>query len=147
MPVVATPFDERHPALSPDGTWLAFSSNETGQFEVYVQQHPGAGKKRRVSTHGGVAPLWSPDGRELFYRVARGDKVMAVSFGRGASDDVGTPRLLFEGDYVADSGSRHYDIAPDGKRFLMMNTPQVRTINVVLNWFDELKAKLGEAGD
>ena len=58
-----------------------------------------------------------------------------------------TPRLLFEGDYVADSEARNYDIAPDGQRFLMIKRPQVRTINVVVNWFDELKAKIGEAGE
>ena len=80
--VITTPLPirERHPAPSPDGRWLAYSSDETGQFEIYVQRYPDGADKRRISTDGGLAPVWSPNGRELFYRVASGDSVMVVPF-------------------------------------------------------------------
>ena len=72
-----TPYDERHPMFSPDGRWLAYTSNESGRDEVYVLSYPGPGGKRQISNQGGSQPLWARDGRELFYR--NGNRFMAVS--------------------------------------------------------------------
>ena len=145
VPFLVTPFQERAGAFSPDGRWLAYVSDESGQDEVYVRPVPGPGQQHTISTNGGAEPLWSPDGRELFYR--RGNQVLVVATDTTDSFRAGGPQELFVGAYASDpSGQSHgtnYDIAPDGQRFLMVktetaiagNTPQ---INVVLNWHQEL---------
>jgi Tol biopolymer transport system component len=137
--------DEVHPAFSPDGRWLAYASNESGRHEVYVRLYPGPGAVTQISNDGGWEPLWSPDGREIYYRRNWGDQVMAVSFvAESTAPRVGKPRLLFEGRYEEGlSYGRRYDLAPDGKRFLMIREseppPPPTQYNVVLNWFEELK--------
>jgi Tol biopolymer transport system component len=105
-------------ALSPDGRWLAYVSNRTGQDEVWVQGYPDS-VPVRVSSSGGHEPLWSADGRELFYR--QGDLVVAVALETGAEISFGAPQPLFSGPYVqrTSSGARAYDVARDG-RFLMI---------------------------
>ena len=129
--------------FSPDGKWLAYVSNETGLHHVYVSPYPEANVKWLVSGEaGGGGPLWSPDGTELFYRS--GDKMMAVSVQMNPTFSAGTPRVLFEGVYVTSTtlpGVSHYhDIHPDGQSFLMIKPDQgPGQINVVLNWFEELK--------
>ena len=137
-----TEFNELAPAFSPDGRWIAYSSNESGRFEVYVQSYPDPTEARQlVSTDGGTEPLWARDGRELFYR--NGEKMMTVSFDT-ASGSPGTPSVLFEGRYVPDPNVRGYDLAADG-RFIMVRTPNEslpRQVNVVLNWFEELKERM-----
>ncbi len=142
-PFLQTPFSEAEPAFSPDGRWLAYSSSESGSREVYVQPFPGPGGKWQVSTNGGRMPVWSPNGRELFYR--NGDQTMAVEVGTGGAFSAGKPRLLFEGQYFSLPGATHYDVAPDGKRFLMLKnvTPEaaLTQINLVENWFEELKQR------
>ena len=140
-----TPFTETDPMFSPDGRWLAYSSNESGRSEVYVQPYPGPGGKWLISTDGGGEPLWSRNGRELFYR--NGDRMMAVDIQTQPAFKAGTPRMLFErGGYLGGTGPDH-DISPDGQRFLMIKqTEQAETaltqINVVLNWFEELKRRV-----
>jgi serine/threonine-protein kinase len=149
-----TPANEDNGVFSPDGHWLAYESNESGRFEVYVRPFPpGPGGKVQISTQGGLEPVWSRNGRELFYRS--GDRMMAVeissrrdsngAFPSGFS--AGVPRLLFEGHYQF-SGlvSSDYDVSPDGQRFLMVqssgpeqNPTQIR---VVLNWFTELQQRV-----
>ena len=113
---------------------------------MYVQPFPGPGAKHQISTDGGHVPAWSPDGRELFYR--NGDKLMAVEIETQPMFRAGIPRLLFERRWNRGQFSRgEYDISPDGKRFLMIKpvdpeeSPPTQ-INVVLNWFEELKAKV-----
>ncbi len=137
-----TEFSELAPAFSPDGRWIAYSSNESGRFEVYVQSYPDPAEARqRVSADGGTEPLWARDGRELFYR--NGKKMMAASFDT-ASGSPGTPSVLFERRYLLDQNGRGYDLALDG-RFIMVRTPDEslpRQINVVLNWFEELREKM-----
>jgi Tol biopolymer transport system component len=102
------------PVFSPDGHWVAYVSNESGRSEVYVAPFPGPGGRFIISTEGGSEPRWSRDGRELFYR--NGNKMMAVDVQSGSTFRAGTPRLLFEGDYVS------YDVSPDGRRFLMIKS-------------------------
>jgi len=138
-PIVRTPFYEGRGAFSPDGRWLAFFSNESGRFEVYVQAIDGRGAKVRVSVDGGEQPVWSRDGRELYFR--QGPKMMAATIEGGANPRVGRPVTLFEGHYGRYWASRAFDVSPDG-RFLMVKALEdsaPRQIRVVLNWFEELK--------
>jgi Tol biopolymer transport system component len=145
QPFIRTPFDEGGPRFSPDGRWLAYISDESGRFEIYVQPYPGPGGRRQVSTEGGTEPVWNPNGRELFYRG--GDKMMAVDIVTQPTFSAGKPRMLFEGQYVpAPVTFSNYDVSPDGQRFLMIKANEQESaptqINVVLNWFEELKQKV-----
>ena len=142
-PFLNSPYDERFPEISPDGHWLAYESNESGRFEVYVSTFPVPGQKWQISTDGGGEPTWAHSGSELFYRS--GNKMMVLDVRTKPNFAVGLPRVLFQGDYYS-WGKRSYDVSPDGKRFLMLQTvgeEQGPTqINVVLNWFEELKQKV-----
>jgi Tol biopolymer transport system component len=139
QPFLRTSFNEFYGGFSPNGRWLAYGSEESGATEVYVQPYPGPGGKWRVSSGGGDAPRWNPNGRELFY--VSGDKMMAVDVTTAGSFSMGTPKMLFEGQ-----GVFNWDISPDGQRFLMVKPvePQqaATQINVVLNWFEELNQKV-----
>jgi len=125
----------RDPRVSPDGRWLAYSSTESGIFEVYIQKYPELGHKQHVSAGGGGAPRWSRDGLEIFYR--KGPRFYAVRFEDGAQPKIGEPRLLFE-----KTGIAGYDVAPDGKGFYAVFQPPdsgiVRELHLVTNWFEEL---------
>jgi len=140
-----TPFNESVPRFSPDGHWLAYISNESGRYEIYVQPYPGPGGKWQISTEGGTEPTWNSNGRELFYR--RGDKMMAVDITTQRGFTAGKPRVLFEGRYEPSPGTApNYDVSPDGQRFLMLKPSEpaqaATQINVVLNWFEELKRRV-----
>jgi hypothetical protein len=129
------------PSFSPDGAWVAYaSSDESGEFEIYVEQMSEPGGRWQISTTGGVEPLWSPTGAELFYRD--GDNVLAIDVQTEPSFVYGNPRTLFEGNYELESlFSRQYDVTADGRRFLMITrTPLIRPLNIVLDWFSELNA-------
>jgi len=146
QPFLRTRFDEAAPQFSPDGRWLVYVSNESGHFEVYAQPYPGPGGKWQISTEGGTEPVWNPNGRELFYRS--GDKMMAVDITTQPSFAAGKPRMLFEGQYVPTPATLpNYDVSPDGQRFLMLKPSEQEQsaptqINVVLNWFEELKRRV-----
>jgi Tol biopolymer transport system component len=139
--------------FSPDGRWLAYTSNESGRLEVYVQPFPGPGGKWQISTEGGTEPVWNPNGRELFYRDAE-NKMMAVDVSqsrdsnRAVSLSAGRPRMLFEGPYEPSTTNvANYDVSPDGRRFLMLKAVEQQgqaatEIHVVLNWFEELKRRV-----
>jgi len=152
-PLLQESYEESRPKISPDGRWIAYMSNESRRNEVYVRSFPDVNKGRwQVSTNGGNSPLWSPDGRELYYRS--GDAVMAVSVRMEPGfSTVGTPQVLFRGTYVGGSPveGTPWDIQPDGKRFLMMKevapadkpaAQAPRKINIVINWFEELKQRV-----
>jgi Tol biopolymer transport system component len=146
-PFLRTQFNEAAPQFSPDGHWLAYISDESGRKEIYAQPYPGPGGKWQISTEGGAEPLWNRNGRELFYRS--GKKMMAVEIATKPSFSAGTPKMLFEGQYQSLStiSTPNYDVSPDGQRFLMLKpTEQVQSaptqINVVLNWFEELKRRV-----
>ena len=139
-PFLQTRFGETGAVFSPDGHWLTYVSNESGRREVYVQAYPGPGGKWQISTEGGNGAVWAKNGKELFYR--NGDKMMAVEITTQPTFRAGAPTLLFEGQYVQSGpGRANYDITPDGQRFLMikLGKPGATQINVVLNWFEELK--------
>jgi serine/threonine-protein kinase len=146
QPFLRTPFNESVPRFSPDGRWLAYISNESGRYEVYVQPYPGPGGKWQISTEGGTEPAWNSNGRELFYRS--GDKMMAVEIATQQSFTAGKPRVLFQGRYVPSPATApNYDVSPDGQRFMMLKPSEQEAsaptqINVVLNWFEELKRRV-----
>jgi eukaryotic-like serine/threonine-protein kinase len=141
-PLLATTFGERMPDLSPDGHWLAYVSDESGQEEVYVRPFPDINAGRwQVSTGGGTEPLWARDGTELFYR--NGDALYTVPIQTDPRFEQGNPQIVFQGRYYAGQGGRAYDVSSDGRRFLMLKQVEdssARTrIVVVLNWFTELE--------
>ncbi|HKA37727.1 MAG TPA: protein kinase, partial [Thermoanaerobaculia bacterium] len=138
-PFLQTPANEKAPAISPDGRWIAYCSDETGRDEIYVQAYPGPGGKVQVSTESGAEPVWARNGRELFYRKA--DKMMAVEVSTQPSFSASTPRLLFEGRFTrGHRGYTNYDVSPDGNRFLMIQGQESGSspIHVVLDWSAEL---------
>jgi len=146
QPFMRTPFNEAAPRFSPDGHWMAYVSDESGRYEVFVQPYPGPGGKWQISTEGGTEPVWNPTGREIFYRT--GDKMMSVDIATKPGFTAGKPRMLFQGPYTPTEGTvPWYDISPDGQRFLMVKPSDPAgaaptQINVVLNWFEELKQKV-----
>jgi serine/threonine protein kinase len=139
MPQVTTPFNEVAPRFSPDGKWLAYLSNETGRYEVYIKPFPGTGKYQ-VSTSGGGIIAWRVDGRELYY--FGGDSLYAVDVTeKGAALELGTPHLLLKA--VAVSGSEGpFAASADGKRFLinvLAEQKSVQTLTLVNDWTADLK--------
>jgi Tol biopolymer transport system component len=145
QPFLRTPFNESDPRFSPDGRSIAYVSDESGRSEIYVQPYPGPGGKSQVSRDGGTEPVWNRNGRELFYRS--GNKMMAVDITTQPNSALGNPRVLFERQYVlATVPISNYDVSPDGRRFLMVKGDEQSTtatqINIVLNWFEELKRRV-----
>ncbi len=138
-PFLSTEFDERHAVFSPDETWIALTSNQTGQNEVYVKSYSGEAGMVQLSKDGGTEPVWASNGRELFYR--NGNAIMVVSFETEPSLKPETPRLLFEHVFDLASAGRNYDVSPDSQRFVIVKGIErpPEHFNVVLNWFEELK--------
>ena len=143
QPLIVSPNHECCAKFSPDGKWLAYVAAEEGRNQVYVRPYPGPDIKFLVSVEreGGGEPVWSPDGKELFYRSR--DQMMAVSIQTEPTFRAGRPEVLFEGSYRSTqnpAGLQYYDLSPDGQRFLMIKKDDdPAQINVVLNWFEELK--------
>jgi serine/threonine-protein kinase len=150
---MAESYNEVTPAISPNGRWIAYASNESGQYEIYVRPFPNVDDgKWLISTQGGGWPVWAPHGRELYYvRSLNRDQMMAVTVETEPTFAVGNPELLFEAPYYVITG-KPYDISPDGKRFLMIKdetqapegdevveTPPTTKLIVVDNWDEMLK--------
>jgi serine/threonine-protein kinase len=145
VPLVATRAIEASPAISPDGRWLAYTSNEGGQNEIYVVPFPNtSAAKWVVSTQGGIEPQWSHSGKELFYRDVAGN-LIAVEVNTSPSFAVGRATVLFAaGGFRADQFGTEYAVALDDRRFLMIRPASATApdkLIVVDNWFEELKAK------
>ena len=150
------------PEFSPDGKWLAYHSGDTGPAsDIYVEPFPPTGAQRRISQEGGNHPLWSRDGSELFYRRtvrSVGGTLQGRLIGQGAlkSVDIATePDFTFGNEktlpmegFIVVGSYRDYDITPDGRQFLMVfpatqaESSARPQINIVLNWFEELKARV-----
>jgi Tol biopolymer transport system component len=148
--LLQTPASETNTSISPDGRWIAFQSDESGQIEVYVRPFPEVETGRwQISTGGGTRPRWSRDGTELFYYLGTADgtgAVMAVPIESGQNFRAGVPRMLFEGPYVAPHpGRQTFDVSLDGQRFLMIKSTapggsaEQPQIVVVENWLEEVR--------
>ena len=132
------PDDELAPDVSPDGKWVAYVSDYSGSDEIYVTSFPAAGARTRVSQSGGHSPVWAPDGKTLYYLDQQ--KMMALSIETDPAIRILDRKELFEGKFVQYRWSRQYDITPDGTRFVMIQNPPGGDIEVVTNWFEELRA-------
>jgi serine/threonine-protein kinase len=141
FPGVARVVDAR---FSPDGHWIAYVSAQSGRAQVYLQAFPGPGERVQVSTEGGSEPVWAPNGSELYFRTPT--KFMAVDVKARPALAVGKPRLLFEGEFRL---THHdYGLLPDGRHFIMIQPVGKKPpaeLHVVVNWSDELKARLAAA--
>jgi Tol biopolymer transport system component len=147
-PFLNSPFIEVAPAFSPEGRWLAYESNESGGYEVYVRPFPGPGGKWQISTGGGLLPKWSRDGKELYYRTTD-SKIMVVTYtASGESFRADKPQLWSPGQFT-DRGlfTYNFDLHPDGKRFAVLKAPgteqttAVNKVTFIFNFFDELRSK------
>ena len=140
-------FTLTHPEFSPDGKWIAYSSNESGRSEVYVQPYPGPGERVTISGEGGNSSLWTANGREIVYNS--GGKFLSVAVTSLNPLRTESPQLLFEtkeGDYVNTTPTRGWDATRDAQRFLLLRRQEskdqaVKQIHAVLNWFEELKRR------
>jgi len=149
-PLIYGPANELNADVSPEGRWIAYDSDESGQFEVYVRSYPDPynGGRWQISSGGGRQPLWSSDGTELYYRDFNG-AMMAASVTPGPTFTPGPVVMLFEnagyGGSGAQGGGRTYDLSADGRRFLMLKAvpsaddESSPSLVVALNWFEELK--------
>jgi Tol biopolymer transport system component len=140
-PFLQTAFAETNPDFSPDGRWIAYQSNESGRFEIYITSYSEPGSRIQVTTAGRFRPRWSRDGRELYYRF--NDRTMMTPITpSGAELKSGAPQLLFSGNYLGDG-----DFARNTGPFVMMRDngqdTAGKTIYLLMNWFEDLKAKLG----
>jgi len=141
FPYLQSQYEEYHARVSPDGRWMAYVSNESGRYEVYVQSFPEPRGKWLISTNGGVQPRWRHDGRELFY-IALDETLMAVPVRGETALEAGTPVVLFDtnlayGTTVTFARAQQYDVSPDGQRFLVnqvYESADTPPINVVVNW-------------
>jgi Tol biopolymer transport system component len=150
-PLLPGPGNRAAAAFSPDGRWIAYVSDESGENEVYVAAASGNGSKWQISSGGGAEPVWARDGRELFFRT--GNKMMAFGVSGEEAFSTGRAVELFEGDFEHGRGpiarlTPDYDVSPDGRRFLMIQPTGPRTatapaqgMHVVLNWFDDLQRR------
>ena len=150
--VVQTPFEEDNGEIAPDGRWVAYDSNETGRFEVYVQSFPSPGRKWQISTAGGIAPRWRHDGQELFY-IAPDGALMGVPL-RPSADDQGPVRgaparlfrvpIAYGGSIQGGNVRQQYAVAIDGQHFLVnttINDSLETPITIVQNWQGGLSAR------
>ena len=147
-PLIHTAREEFSPTLSPDGRWIAFGTEETGRTEIYVRPFPDVDRTRwQISRSGGTEPVWSSDGRELFYRSGNGNLVAAQIDARDDFQVNGERTLFSTKDYRGDTRNRAYSVSPDGRSFYFIEpvpgTPS--QLIVVTNWWEELKAKIGGA--
>jgi serine/threonine-protein kinase len=154
-PLVPRVRSQRNPEISPDGHWLAYQSNESGQYRIYVRPFPDVDTGRwEVSSGGGIRPLWARNGHELFYLDSNNVLMTVPVQTTGATFSAGNPTRVFEAKYFVgdrDVGGRSYDVSPDGQRFLMIKDPAgtdqpsastSANLVVVLNWSAELKQRL-----
>jgi serine/threonine-protein kinase len=147
-PFLNSAFWEGEPAFSPDGRWLAYVSNESGDYEVYVRPFPGPGGKWQLSTGGGHFPKWSKNRKELFYGTPD-NKIMVLTYtSSGDSFSADKPRLWSPGQFTGRLGNPNFDLHPDGKRFAVLKAPSaesqpaVNKVSFIFNFFDELRRKV-----
>jgi serine/threonine-protein kinase len=142
IPLLVTADDDKEPRVSPDGRWLAYVSNQSGREEVYVRPLMSAAGRVAVSTGGGGEPLWSPDGKRLYYRV--GIALMAATLATSPTLAVTSRQTLFEAPFITDLYHPNYEVTRDGKGFIMLRpVEQNRQLVMVVNWLQELRQRTG----
>ena len=146
FPFRATTFAETWASFSPDGRSLAYAANDSGRYEVYVEPYPPTGRRLALSKGGGREPVWSPDGKVVYYRNLDGTALFRVAISAKPAFDAGSPSMLFDGLYegVANipGSTANYDIAPDGRRFVFLKReeePPPRQVRVLSHWLEEFK--------
>ena len=143
--LLASPFDELEPSLSPDERYMAYVSDESGRREVYIRDMGSSGRRVPVSSEGGDEPRWSPRGNEVFYR--RGSQMLSVPVSTKGDLVVGAPTVLFDVPYDVDpfnNDATNYDVTKDGQRFIMVRRTiesgrSRQQLNLVVNWTEHLK--------
>jgi serine/threonine-protein kinase len=139
---LATPFAETFGQISPDGHWMAYTSDKSGRYEIYVTSYPKPGPTYQISRNGGVEPLWNPEASELVY--GHGRQMYAVNVTLGSQFRAGEPRLLFEGSFL-DIPGFSFSMTRDGQRFLMPEKKDLfkttQTLTVITNFADELRRR------
>jgi serine/threonine-protein kinase len=148
-PFVNTSFTEVLPAFSPDGRWIAYTSNESSALEVYVRPFPGPGGRWQISTGTGAYPIWSKNGKELFYRALDG-KIMVVNYTSSGDTFRGDkPNVWSSGQFASRPNVYNFSLSPDGKRFAVLKAggadaapPPINNVSFIFNFSDELKRKV-----
>jgi serine/threonine-protein kinase len=139
-PLVTDKYYNQMPRLSPDGRWLAYQSNESGTFEIYVRPFPESGGRVQVSAGGGTEPVWARSGHVLYYR--HGNDVVGVGVTLGAALGIGERKVAISGEFVPNASHPNYDVSPDGSEFLMLRRAGNDVLTIVVhNWARELAAK------
>ena len=148
-PFLNSPFNEVDAAFSPDGRWLAYGSDESGNSEVYVRPFPGPGGKWQISTGGGLLPRWSRSSKEFFYRTTDSKIMVAAYTTTGDSFHADKPQLWSPGQFTGRGPYSNFDVHPDGKRFAVLKAPAstgetspVNKVSFILDFFDELRRKV-----
>lgn len=145
--LLSSPFDDRFPQISPDGKWLAYATDDTGNYEIYVQSFSADGKlgsdRKRISTAGGQMPVWRRDGGELYFKGGSGEMMAVAAKTSGTLFEFTSPKALFKTKMLSDFGSTHeFDVSHDGQRFLigtLIGEPTAPPPTVILNWIELLK--------
>ena len=141
FPFIATPFQDLLPSFSPDGRFVTYMSNETGRFEIYVQQFPGPGGKWQVSANGGLEPHWSVDGKSIYYRTA--GKIMVAPVQEEPTFTAGVPQPLFDAATQQGNTRNKFLVTRDGQKFLLLSPvgrERISPMTVVLHWPAALKS-------
>jgi Tol biopolymer transport system component len=141
-PLLATQATEAGGTFSPDGRWLAYASDESGQFQIYVRSAQDAGGKWQVSSSGGIGPIWARDGKELFFRDR--DRIMVARVTTRTMFSIESVSQIFQGPISQRQGP-NFDVSLDGRRLLVLmeaGSPGASHINVVLNWQEALKRRV-----
>jgi serine/threonine-protein kinase len=144
-------WNEANADVSPDGRWIAYQSDESGEYRIYVRSFPEISRPYNLSSGSGISPLWSPDGGTLYY--TDGSRFMAVDVATEPAFSASEPRLLFEGpNYLtldSDGSDSNWGIHPDGSRFVVVKSSDDdesaagSTVYLVTNWFEELRQRMG----
>jgi Tol biopolymer transport system component len=142
VPLLVGVNDDKQPRVSWDSKWLAYVSNESGREEVYVRALSGTGGRVPVSAGGGGEPLWSRDGKRLFYRT--GSSLIAATIATSPALAVTSRAVLFEGPFETDVFHPNYDVVMDGERFIMVRPVEAnRQLVLVVSWLSELRQRTG----